>query len=833
MAEHAAGEHHGNGSGVVGVLGLGGGPVSDVQLAVIETKIPSRLDRLPWSRFHWRIVLGLGTAWVLDGLEVTIVGSVASRLTQHASGLSISPAGIGVAAALYVVGACAGALVFGHLTDRFGRKKLFLLTLGLYMVATAVTAFSFAPWFFYLFRMLTGAGIGGEYAAINSAIDELIPARARGRIDLIINGSYWIGSILGSALALLFLDESLFPADIGWRLTFVLGIVLAAAVMGVRRHVPESPRWLFIHGREAEAEAIVDRIEADVQERTGARLDPVHRTLKVRQRRTIGFRVIARAAFKQYPARSILCLSLFVGQAFIYNGITFNLGTLMTKFFGVSSGSTPVFLIMYAAANFVGPLVLGRLFDSVGRIPMISGTYIGSAVLGLLLAGLFVETGWLNKWTFIVVVMATFLLASAGASAAYLTSSEIFPMESRALSIAFFYAIGTAVGGITGPLLFGPMIATGSKGLVGVAFLIGAGLMAAGGVAELAFGVKAEQAQLEDIATPLTAEEAEDTTSPADASGPAGAGDGAPQPMAGGDDAAGPSGSVSAQAGAAEHRGRAAEHRAAAAESRASLPQGGTPTAVALERARSAEQRALVAEGSHGHKAVPEGARTGEGTRSEIEAPVHQFWAAMHDHRAEAIESNVAGRTEAAADAGRRADEAPEQARSLQYRLEAAGQQARAVAERGEQGVRTGGAPHAGGGEDRDVRARNEAAADAARIRSGVERCGTRGQQGIRRYRPGPGHLGRAFGSTAAGTSAEDALDHEIVAIERALRENGAMDRQELARVVGARYWGPGVFGEALRQLVAGGAARRLSRRLYAPPIVGDSAPGDAPGAGR
>ncbi|MGH9110261.1 MAG: MFS transporter, partial [Acidimicrobiales bacterium] len=522
--------------------------VDDAQLGVIETKIPSRLDRLPWTRFHWRIVVGLGTAWILDGLEVTIVGSVASRLTEHGSGISITSAGIGEAAAIYVVGACVGALVFGHLTDRFGRRKLFIITLALYMAATALTAVSFSAWFFFLFRFFTGAGIGGEYAAINSAIDELIPARARGRVDLVINGSYWIGSIGGSALAILFLNESIFAADVGWRLTFVLGIILASAVMLVRRHVPESPRWLFIHGHEEQAEALVDQIEADVRQSTGAELEPVERTLTVRQRRTIGFRTIVATAVQRYPKRSILCVALFVGQAFIYNGITFDLGTLMSKFFHVASGITPVFLILYAAANFLGPLLLGRLFDTVGRVPMITGTYLGSALLGLLLAGLFVETGVFDRWTFIVVVMGTFFLASAGASAAYLTASEIFPMETRALSIALYYAIGTAVGGIAGPLLFGPLISTGSRGLVGVAFLIGSVLMAAGAVTELVFGVRAEGMQLEDIATPLTAEEAEEAA-------PATALDGG----GGGDQRA------------AEHRARSSDHRAQASEHRARL----------------------------------------------------------------------------------------------------------------------------------------------------------------------------------------------------------------------------------------------------------------------
>jgi MFS family permease len=167
------------------------------ELGTVTTSVPSRLDRLPWSRFHWRVVIGLGSAWVLDGLEVTMVGNVAARLTEQGSGLEISDAQIGLAAAIYVAGACLGALFFGQLTDRFGRKKLFMITLALYLVATAATAFAFAPWYFFITRFLTGAGIGGEYAAVNSAVDELIPARARGRVDLAINGSYWLGAAVG------------------------------------------------------------------------------------------------------------------------------------------------------------------------------------------------------------------------------------------------------------------------------------------------------------------------------------------------------------------------------------------------------------------------------------------------------------------------------------------------------------------------------------------------------------------------------------------------------------------------------------------------------------
>lgn len=605
--------------------------MTSASLDVIETRIPSRLDRLPWSGFHWLVLLGLGTAWVLDGLEVTIVGSVASRLTEHGSGLSITAAGVGVAAATYVAGACTGAIFFGHLTDRFGRKKLFMLTLGLYMAATAVTALSFSAWFFWVFRFLTGAGIGGEYAAINSAIDELIPARARGRVDLVVNGSYWLGSIIGSALSLVFLDTAIFPAQLGWRLTFAIGIVLAAVVLLVRRHVPESPRWLFIHGREDEAERLVDQLEARVRAETGLELEAVSKSIRVRQRSSIGFVEIAETALGRYPKRSVLCLALFVGQAFLYNGITFNLGTLMSKFFHVASGIAPVFLVIYAAANFIGPLVLGRLFDTVGRVKMISTTYLGSAAMGLLLAGLF-DRGLLGSWTFIAIVMATFFLASAGASAAYLTSSEVFPMETRALAIAFFYAVGTAIGGITGPLLFGPLISTGSVGLVALAFAIGSVLMIFGGVAELMFGVKAEGAQLEDIARPLTAEEP----------------------------GAGAAGEASREAGAdvGYHDGRV--HR--------------QPS-------------------------------RGDGARASF-----------------------------------------------------------------------------------------------------------------RRYSPGPGRLGTHPGITVVPPVAEEALNAEVMAVERALEEHGPVEREELARMVGARHWGPGAFSEALRLAVANGGARRISRRVYGPP---------------
>jgi len=480
----------------------------NVELGTIKTDVPARLDRLPWARFHWMVVVGLGSVWILDGLEVTMVGNVAARMTEEGSGIDMTAGQIGTAGAIYVLGACVGAIVFGQLTDRFGRRKLFLITLVLYLVATVATAFSFSAWYFFLVRFLTGAGIGGEYAAVNSAIDELIPARVRGRIDLIINGSYWLGAAGGAATTLLFLNTDILPKMIGWRLAFAVGMLLAIFVFVVRKNVPESPRWLFIHGQNDEAERIVGEIEDGIEAETSQTLPPPKKTITVRQRKTISFVEIMKVAFTIYPKRAILCLVLFVGQAFLYNGITFNLGTIFSGFYGVAAASVPIFIILWSLSNFAGPVVLGRLFDTIGRKPMISFSYLGSAVVAVVLAFVFNgEVG--GEWLFLLILVVCFFLASSGASAAYLTVSEIFPMETRALAIAFFYAIGTAAGGIAGPLLFGGMIESGDRSQVVWAFCIGAAVMALGGVAELLFGVKAEGADLEDIARPLTAEDAE------------------------------------------------------------------------------------------------------------------------------------------------------------------------------------------------------------------------------------------------------------------------------------------------------------------------------------
>lgn len=474
------------------------------ELKTISTDIPARLDRLPWSRWHWKILIGLGTVWILDGLEVTVVGNITTRLSEDGSGIDITNAqASGIGAAMYVLGACLGALVFGYLTDRLGRKKLFMITLALYLAATACTGLSTEAWMFYVFRFLTGAGIGGEYAAINSAIDELIPSKHRGRIDIIVNGTFWLGAIGGSLLSIIALDTDIFPVDLGWRLTFGLGLILGLVILLVRRSVPESPRWLFIHGREEEAEKLVKDIEETIRKQSGGELEEPGEKITIRQRHSIGFGEIAGTMFKKYPKRSTLGFSLFIGQAFLYNAVTFGYATILATFYDVPSGSTGYYYAVIAAGNFIGPLVLSRLFDTWGRKPMISGTYLLSGAILLATAWMF-NAGMLSAVTLTACWCVALFFASAGASSAYLTVSEVFPMETRALAIAFFYAIGTAAGGITGPLLFAKMVATGKPLDTAIAFTIGAVLMMAAGVVAIFLGVRAEQKGLEEIAKPLT-----------------------------------------------------------------------------------------------------------------------------------------------------------------------------------------------------------------------------------------------------------------------------------------------------------------------------------------
>ena len=477
-----------------------------VETGRITTDIPARLDRLPWARWHWLVVIGLGTVWILDGLEVTIVGSMSAALQEEKTGLGLSSFDVGVAGAIYVAGACLGALFFGQLTDRLGRKKLFLITLAVYTVATVLTAFSMNPMWYFACRFLTGAGIGGEYAAINSAIDELIPAKYRGRVDVAINGSFWVGAAGGSLLTIPLLDPTMVNPEWGWRAAFALGAILAVGILIVRRNVPESPRWLFIHGREDESERIVSGIEKTVREETGKELPAPRDTITIRQRRSISMGTIARTVFTLYPKRTILCLALFIGQAFLYNAFFFTYGDTLGTFLDVKQ--TGWYLAVFAASNFLGALLLSPLFDTVGRVRMIAGTYILSGSL-LALTGFML--GGLSAVTLTMMGAIIFFFASAGASAAYLTASEVFPMETRALCIAFFYAIGTAAGGISGPLLFGALIesASASKDItqIAVGYFIGAALMIIGGIVEIFLGVRAEGRSLESIAQPLTAED--------------------------------------------------------------------------------------------------------------------------------------------------------------------------------------------------------------------------------------------------------------------------------------------------------------------------------------
>jgi MFS family permease len=471
-----------------------------VETAEYTTDIPARMDRLPWSRWHLMVIIALGITWVLDGLEVTIVGSIASIL-QLPQTLGLSAGQIGLAASGYVAGAVVGALVFGYLTDKLGRKRLFMVTLLIYTVFTVCTALSWNFAAFFAFRFLTGMGIGGEYAAINSAIDELIPARRRGQVDLSINSSWWLGTIVASVITLSLL--SLLPITLGWRLVFGLGAILAIAVMLVRRYVPESPRWLLTHGRAEEAERTVEAIEAAVTREKGALPPVTGGAVTIDQMRRISLTDVARTMFRRYPKRTILGLSLMVTQAFLYNAVFFTEALVLTTFFGVSATTVPVYIIPLAIGNLVGPWLLGRYFDTLGRRVMIGGSYILSGLL-LVGTGLLFEAHALNATTMTLCWGVIFFFASAGASAAYLTGSEIFPLETRALAIAFVYAIGTLAGGVAAPFIFGLLIQTKSIDNVVYGYLFGAGLMILGGLVEIVLGIDAEGKSLEDVASPIT-----------------------------------------------------------------------------------------------------------------------------------------------------------------------------------------------------------------------------------------------------------------------------------------------------------------------------------------
>jgi MFS family permease len=477
-------------------------PIQQSTPECIETNIPGRLDRLPWSRWHVLVVVALGITWLLDGLEGMLAGSLAGILKRPDT-LGLSDADLGLSSTWYLVGAVLGALVFGYMTDRLGRKKLFSITLLVYLSATAATAFSWNFASFTLFRALTGAGIGGEYAAVNSAVDELIPGRVRGHVDLLVNATFWIGAAIGSGASLLLLDTGVLPLNFSWRLAFGIGASIGMVMLFLRRHVPESPRWLLIHGREAEANRIVGEIEAQATEQHQQDLPAVDKKIAIFARKKIPLREIWDAMANQHRSRSVLGFVLMVTQAFFYNAVLFTYGLVLLRYYNISGERLGLFLIPLALGNFLGPLTIGRLFDTVGRRIMISTTYIGSALLLAITAWLF-KIGVLNAFTQALCWSATFFIASSAASAAYLTVSEIFPLEIRAIAISIFYAFGTLAGGALGPAIYGYIVGTGSRDLLVWGYLVGAAVMAIGGFTEVWLGVDAERKSLEDIARPLT-----------------------------------------------------------------------------------------------------------------------------------------------------------------------------------------------------------------------------------------------------------------------------------------------------------------------------------------
>ena len=469
--------------------------------SVVESDIPARLDRLPWSRWHWLVVIALGITWVLDGLEVTLAGALGGVLKRPDT-LGLSDAQVGASATAYLIGAVAGALLFGYATDRLGRKRLFTITLLLYLVATALTACSWNFVSYAVFRALTGAGIGGEYSAINSAIDELIPARLRGRVDLIINASFWIGAAIGAAATVGLLDTGIVPISIGWRLAFGVGAVLGTIIIFLRHALPESPRWLMIHGREREAEEIIANIERKILPDADSLPRPQVR-IRIRPRSHTPLSEVWHAVAFEHRRRAFLSLSLMTSQAFFYNAIFFTYALVLVSFYGVPAERVGLYLFPFALGNFVGPLLLGRFFDTIGRKQMISLTYALSGIL-LAVSGWMFQQGLLTAQTQAIAWTLIFFFASAAASSAYLTVSEIFPLEIRGLAIALFYAAGTLAGGVAAPFIFGLLIQTGSRTALLYGYLAGAGLMVAAAVLEAIIGVKAERKELEEITAPLS-----------------------------------------------------------------------------------------------------------------------------------------------------------------------------------------------------------------------------------------------------------------------------------------------------------------------------------------
>ncbi|NQX11688.1 MFS transporter [Microbacteriaceae bacterium VKM Ac-2855] len=466
--------------------------------APVKSLVPARIDRLPWTRFHWSIVVGLGFSWVLDGLEIQIVASAG-----FAKEFGLSSAEVGLLGTVYLFGQIAGALIFGRMSDRLGRRKLFILTLVIYLVASGLAGLSPAYGFLLVFRFIAGMGIGGEYAAINSAIDELIPSKYRGRVDIAINGTYWGGAALGAAANVYFLSDA-FAENVGWRLAFFIGPILGLAIIYLRRHIPESPRWLMTHGREEEAEKTVDEIEHRVKAE-GGELEPVDesKAITVKPMESIPFRVIARVLIKDYPKRTLVGATMMITQSFLYNAIFFTYALVLENFYGVENSAVSYFFFPFAIGNLLGPLVLGHLFDVWGRRKMIFLTYGVSGVV-LAVSALLFSMDVLTATTQTIFWCVSFFFASAGASSAYLTVSEIFPLELRSQAISYFFTLGQIAGSVA-PLLYGILVGDGSdRGPLTVGYFVGAAVMIVGGVVALLFGVNAERQSLEAITDPLS-----------------------------------------------------------------------------------------------------------------------------------------------------------------------------------------------------------------------------------------------------------------------------------------------------------------------------------------
>jgi len=461
----------------------------------VRSLVPARMDRLPWTRFHWTVVLGLGVSWILDGLEIQMVSA-----NGFAKQLGMNSAEVGITGSVYLVGQVVGALVFGRLSDRLGRRKFFILTLAIYLIGSGIAGLSFAPWFLWVFRFIAGMGIGGEYTAINSAIDEIIPSHYRGRVDIAINGTYWGGAALGAAANLFLLTPQLNDQGWGWRIGFFIGPVLGLIIIYLRRNIPESPRWQLTHGQQQEAEDNVDRIEREVEEESGRKLEPVpeSKAIDVTPTESIPFSQVAHVFLRRYPKRTFVGLAMMITQSFLYNAIFFSYALVLEHFYKISNSATGLYFFPFAIGNLIGPLVLGPLFDTIGRRKMIFATY-GLAGVVLAISGAMFQAGALTAVTQTIFWCVSFFFASAGASSAYLTVSETFPLQVRGQAISYFFSIGQAVGAFA-PTIFGILVGDGSsRGPLAIGYYFGAGMMIVGGVIALLFGVSAERKGLEDI----------------------------------------------------------------------------------------------------------------------------------------------------------------------------------------------------------------------------------------------------------------------------------------------------------------------------------------------